>query len=84
MSDFTAAILSTLIFLTSTTWALSVYDRKQKNSMDPTTISESLNWLHSLMQELEDANVELPMGDFNDVYGIIEDAREAIEQKETS
>ena len=30
MSDFTAAILSTLIFITSTTWALNVYDRKQK------------------------------------------------------
>lgn len=30
MSDFSAAILSTLIFISSTTWALSVYDRKQK------------------------------------------------------
>ena len=30
MGDFTAAILSTLIFITSTTWALNVYDRKQK------------------------------------------------------
>jgi hypothetical protein len=29
MSDLTAAILSTIIFLTSTTWALNAYDRKQ-------------------------------------------------------
>jgi hypothetical protein len=35
-----------------------------------------LEWLHSLMQELEGAGVELPMGDYGDVYRIIEEARE--------
>ena len=41
-------------------------------------LAERLNWLHCLVQELENGGVELPMGDYTDVYGIIEDARETI------
>lgn len=41
-------------------------------------LAERINWLHCLMQELEDNGVELPMGDYNDVYGILEDAREML------
>ena len=45
---------------------------------DATAISQRLDWLHSNMQELEGRGVQLPMGDYGDVYGIIEDAREAL------
>lgn len=37
---------------------------------------ERIEWLHCLMQEMEDAGVELPMGDYGDVYDIIETARD--------
>lgn len=37
-----------------------------------------LDWLHSLMQELEAAGVELPMGDWTEVYDVIEEARDEI------
>lgn len=39
----------------------------------------ALEWLHSLFQELEDMNVELPMGDYHYVYWIIESVRDGIE-----
>lgn len=42
-------------------------------------VIEALNWLHSLMQELESMKVELPMGDYNYVYHIIESIREGNE-----
>jgi hypothetical protein len=37
--------------------------------MNHLNLAERINWLHCLMQELED----------NDVYGILEDAREVFE-----
>lgn len=37
---------------------------------------EQLNWLHSLVQELESEGVELPMGDYGIVYSIIEGLRD--------
>jgi hypothetical protein len=36
----------------------------------------ALDWLHSLFQELEDQGVELPMGDYHYVYGLIENIRD--------
>ena len=47
--------------------------------MSPAQLAERINWLHCLMQELEDAGVELPMGDYGVVYAILEDARETVE-----
>jgi len=44
---------------------------------------ESLNWLHSLVQELENNRVELPMGDYTSVYWIIESVREIFERAHT-
>ena len=41
-------------------------------------LAERVNWLHCNVQELQDRGVELPMGDYGDVYAIIEDAREAL------
>jgi hypothetical protein len=40
---------------------------------------DEINWLHSLFQELESQEVQLPMGDYLYVYRILENAREAIE-----
>ena len=42
------------------------------------TLSEGINWLHCNVQELEQRGVELPMGDYTDVYRILEDAREVL------
>lgn len=55
-----------------------VFMAHNEEYMNPPTLSERLDWLHSLIQELENADVELPMGDFLGVYEIIEDAREAL------
>ena len=41
-----------------------------------TQYTESLNWLHSLIQELELEGVTLPMGDYNYAFGLIEDVRD--------
>lgn len=41
-----------------------------------TQYKESLNWLHSLLQELEREGVTLPMGDYNYAFGLIEDVRD--------
>lgn len=41
-----------------------------------TKYTESLNWLHSLLQELESQGVALPMGDYNYAYGLIESVRD--------
>lgn len=45
--------------------------------MNRHALAVRLDWLHSLIQELEHQGIELPMGDYNEVYGIIEDVREA-------
>ena len=47
--------------------------------MDYEKYIETLNWLRSLIQELHDDNVELPMGDYDIVYDMIEDVREYFE-----
>lgn len=47
--------------------------------MDYDKYIENLNWLRSLIQELHDDNVELPMGDYDIVYDMIEDVREYFE-----
>ena len=38
--------------------------------------AESLNWIHSLLQELESQGVALPMGDYTYAYGLIENVRD--------
>jgi hypothetical protein len=43
---------------------------------DMTTVQDRLNWIHSLFQELETQGVELPMGDYNYVYDMIETIRD--------
>lgn len=45
-------------------------------------LASQLEWLHSLVQELENAGVELPMGDYGDVYDIIETVREPFMDEE--
>ena len=37
---------------------------------------QGLEWVHSLLQELENEGVELPMGDYGVAYKAVEDARE--------
>ena len=37
---------------------------------------QGLEWVHSLLQELEKEGVELPMGDYGVAYKAVEDARE--------
>jgi hypothetical protein len=42
------------------------------------TNRDKIEWLHSLIQELEGLDVELPMGDYMEVYEIIETLRDDI------
>lgn len=45
------------------------------------TISEevaTLDWIHSLFQELESEGIELPMGDYQVVYSMLETLRETL------
>jgi hypothetical protein len=44
--------------------------------MNIADFENELEWLHALFQELENAGVELPMGDYEYVYGIIEEMRD--------
>jgi hypothetical protein len=43
-----------------------------------TTSIEQLDFVHCLIQELENKNVELPMGDYHLIYDYIEGAREIL------
>jgi len=47
-------------------------------SVDLSTSIEQLDFVHSLFQELETQNVELPMGDYHLIYHYLENAREAL------
>jgi len=47
--------------------------------MDYDKYIENLNWLRSLIQELHDDNIELPIGSYDIVYDMIEDVREYFE-----
>jgi len=43
-------------------------------------IHENLNYLHCVIQELENDGVELPMGNYYMLYEMIENARDYFEQ----
>lgn len=40
--------------------------------------AEQINFVHCVFQELETQNVSLPMGDYNQIYGYLEDVRELL------
>jgi hypothetical protein len=42
-------------------------------------VSEKLNFIHCLFQEMEELRISLPMGDYTLVYDIIEDIRDDYE-----
>lgn len=37
-----------------------------------------IDFVHCVFQELEDLKIQLPMGDYNEVYRILENVREHI------
>jgi len=43
-------------------------------------IHENLNFIHILFQELENLNIELPMGDYGTAYEMLESARDYFEE----
>lgn len=45
---------------------------------DISTSIEQLNFVHSMVQELEGLHVVLPMGDYHLIYDYIEGAREIL------
>lgn len=49
--------------------------------IDLPDMAERLNNVHCIIQELENAAVELPMGDYDYVYRAIEDARKFVERQ---
>jgi len=40
------------------------------------TLSDKLNNVHCIIQELERAGVDLPMGDYEYIYDVLEEARD--------
>ena len=40
------------------------------------TLMEHLNYVHCVLQELENIGIELPMGDYGVVYRMVEEARD--------
>ena len=46
----------------------------EENQMN--NVAEQLNWIHCLFQEIENSGYELPMGTYEIVYSILEDARD--------
>lgn len=53
-----------------------------KIDRDVSTSIEQINFVHSLIQELENKGVELPMGDYNLIYDYIEGARDILMEYE--
>jgi len=53
-----------------------------KIERDVTTSIEQIEFVHSLIQELENKGVELPMGDYNLIYDYIEGARDILMEYE--
>jgi hypothetical protein len=53
-----------------------------KIDRDITTSIEQIEFVHSLIQELENKGVELPMGDYNLIYDYIEGARDILMEYE--
>lgn len=49
--------------------------------IDLPDMAKRLNNVHCIIQELENAGVELPMGDYDYVYRAIEEAREFLERQ---
>jgi hypothetical protein len=49
---------------------------------DVSTSIEQIEFVHSLIQELENKGVELPMGDYNLIYDYIEGARDILMEYE--
>lgn len=41
--------------------------------------TEKINYIHCLFQEMEDKNINLPMGDYNLVYDVLEEIRDLLE-----
>jgi hypothetical protein len=53
-----------------------------KIDRDVSTSIEQIEFVHSLIQELENKGVELPMGDYNLIYDYIEGARDILMEYE--
>jgi hypothetical protein len=53
-----------------------------KIDRDISTSIEQINFVHSLIQELESSGVVLPMGDYSLVYDYIEGARDILTEYE--
>ena len=53
-----------------------------KIDRDISTSIEQINFVHSLIQELESSGVVLPMGDYSLVYYYIEGARDILTEYE--
>jgi|694.fasta_scaffold00117_150 hypothetical protein len=53
-----------------------------KIDRDISTSIEQIEFVHSLIQELENKGVELPMGDYNLIYDYIEGARDILMEYE--
>lgn len=61
------------------TWKMK---KEYKIDRDISTSIEQIEFVHSLIQELENKGIELPMGDYNLIYDYIEGARDILMEYE--
>jgi hypothetical protein len=61
------------------TWKMT---KDYKIDRDISTSIEQIEFVHSLIQELENKGIELPMGDYNLIYDYIEGARDILMEYE--
>jgi len=47
-------------------------------------MTENLNYVHCVFQELEGMGIELPMGDYDMVYKMLEEARDYFDSHTTT
>jgi hypothetical protein len=56
--------------------------KEYKIDRDISTSIEQIEFVHCLIQELENKGIELPMGDYNLIYDYIEGARDILMEYE--
>jgi hypothetical protein len=56
--------------------------KEYKIDRDISTSIEQIEFVHCLIQELENKGIELPMGDYNLIYDYIEGARNILMEYE--
>lgn len=52
--------------------------QSKRRNFNPRYGINSIDYIHSLFQEMEDMYIDLPMGDYNLIYDMLESVREEL------